>query len=622
MTILVIDDEASVREAYRLLFAEHSAQQSGSRAETLAEELFGSAASSMIAPPTFTAEVAFASQGLEGVERVAAALQTGTPYKVAFIDIRMPPGIDGKETARRIRALDPDINIVIVSAWTDHSVTDIAAVAGPPDKIFYICKPFEAEEVRHMARALIERWDNDTRQVMTLRDKVAELAASEARAQHMAHHDPLTGAANRMAFHRSLIERLESDRTALFVAFLDLDHFKHVNDTFGHDAGDELLTVVYRALLDNAPEAAMIARLGGDEFALLFDSPSREAALETAFRLVGACSGSFTVFGNSVHIGASCGLVDAANYPDHEASDLLRYADLALYAAKQDGRQTVRLFDKQLDASQQFRQRIEAGLYYALAGEELSVHYQPIVARDTLNVVGYEALLRWNSAEYGTVPPAVFIPIAEESPVIMMLGDWVLERVLQDARAWPDKFTSINFSPRQFKRSDFIEQLVTHARQNGIPPGQIQIEVTETALLSHVSLARTILSELRARGFRVALDDFGTGYSSISHLKDFEVDCIKIDRSFVSSMQSDRQSAAIVNALAHLANGLGLEIVAEGVETPDQRDALSELGCSHMQGFLFGHGLPLDTVVADLGKDAETGAEWQADADLAKSAIG
>ncbi|WP_444463042.1 putative bifunctional diguanylate cyclase/phosphodiesterase [Rhodobacter capsulatus] len=605
MTILVIDDEASVREAYRLLFADPGSSRPISRADALAEELFGQCPpmGQSAPPPAF--EVAFAAQGLEGVELTARALQEGTPFKVAFVDVRMPPGIDGKETARRLRALDPDLHIVIVSAWSDHSVTDIAAVAGPADKIFYICKPFEPDEVRQMARALTERWDNDTRQLTFLRAKIAELAASEARAQHIANHDFLTGAANRMAFQNALIERLDAGASDLFVAFLDLDHFKHVNDTFGHDAGDEVIKMACAAFVAKAPEGALVARLGGDEFGILLDGMGRDRAVAACQELLATCSGDFSVFGNTVFVGASCGLVDCSCHPDGDAADLMRFADLALFAAKQDGGQTVRIFDKQLDASQQFRQRIEAGLFYALASEELSLHYQPIVASETLAVVGYEALLRWNSRDYGTVPPGVFIPIAEESPVTLLLGDWVVERVLRDARGWPDKFTAINFSPRQFQRQDFVSRLTAEARQNGIAPAQIQIEVTETALRSHVRQTRKIVDDLRGQGFRVAIDDFGTGASSIAHLKDFAVDAIKIDRSFIDGMDSDRPSAAIVTALAHLAAGLGLEIVAEGVERAAQLDALRQLGCSHLQGFLFGQGQAIDKVVAGPAGDPQ-----------------
>ncbi|WP_444453027.1 putative bifunctional diguanylate cyclase/phosphodiesterase [Rhodobacter capsulatus] len=605
MTILVIDDESSVRDAYRLLFSGPEAARPVSQADALAEELFGATpAYPRTAAPT-GGEVSFAAQGLEGVELAARALQEGNPFKVAFVDVRMPPGIDGKETARRLRAIDPDLNIVIVSAWSDHSVTDIAAVAGQADKIFYICKPFEPDEVRQMARALSERWDNDTRQLTFLRAKIAELAASEARAQHIANHDFLTGAANRMAFQNALIERLDAGTSDLFVAFLDLDHFKHVNDTFGHDAGDEVIRMACAAFVARAPEGTMVARLGGDEFGVLLTGMDRDSALATCHGLLETCSGDFSVFGNSVFVGASCGLVDCSCHPNCDAADLMRFADLALFAAKQDGGQTVRVFDKQLDASQQFRQRIEAGLFYALASEELSIHYQPIVASDTLEVAGYEALLRWNSRDYGTVPPGVFMPIAEESPVTLLLGDWVVEQVLRDARGWPGKFTAINFSPRQFQRQDFVARLAAEARQNGIVPAQIQIEVTESTLRSHARQSRKIVDELRAQGFRVAIDDFGTGASSIANLKDLSVDAIKIDRSFIDGMDSDRPSAAIVTALSHLASGLGLEVVAEGVERISQRDVLRQLGCSHLQGFLFGRGQTLERVLSSGAAEVE-----------------
>ena len=612
MKILVIDDEDSVREAYRHVFDFHDSAPTNSVAASLADELFASSAPS----PTPRARtepfaVSYAAQGIDGVRLAEEALARGNPFKVAFIDIRMPPGIDGKETARRIRQIDPGINLVIVSGYSDHSVTDIAAVAGPPDKIFYICKPFAAEEIRHMARALSARWDHDTAQVAVLRQKVAELQASEARANHMANHDFLTGAPNRMAFQQELVDRLADQRGRLAVAFLDLDRFKQVNDTLGHAAGDELLGTVYATLCANAPGKAMVARLGGDEFGILFDASTREEAQEIGQRLVDACSGTFSVFENSVHIGASCGIVDCWGHPEKGANDLLRYADLALFAAKRGDGGRVRLFDEQLDASQQFRQRIEAGLYQAIGKGELALHYQPIVERQSLAVIGYEALLRWTSATYGNIPPGVFIPIAEESPVIQDLGDWVVERAFADAGAWPDKLISINFSPKQFKRPDFADRLVSAAARAGIAPSRVQIEITETALFDDVDHVRATLEQVRSHGFLVALDDFGTGYSSMFNLKSFSIDCIKIDRSFVEGMGMDNQSAAIVNAISHLARGLGLKIVAEGVETETQCQALRLIGCSHMQGFLFGTAQMAHTIENDPDRNPATASPGQ-----------
>ncbi|MBS0254747.1 MAG: EAL domain-containing protein [Proteobacteria bacterium] len=604
MRILVIDDEPALREAYARVFREEDAATPGAE---LAAELFG--ASDATPEPAQHFAVTFAAQGEEGIGQVESALLDGTPFKVAFIDVRMPPGIDGRETARRIRAADPDINIVIVSGYSDHSVLDIARVAGPADKLFYIAKPFAPEEVRHMARALAARWDHDTQQIGLLREKLVELAASEARARQIASHDALTGALNRNAFQEELTLRLEREGAGLILALIDLDRFKLVNDSFGHGAGDELLMRVHDALLRQAPRDAALARLGGDEFGVLFTAATLDEGLDACRRLVEATTGTFSVYGHSIQISASCGVVDCASHPGRDATDLMRYADLALFAAKRGESEPVRRFDQTLDASHQLRQQIEAGLGQAIELGELALHYQPIVEREGLTITGYEALLRWTSREHGPVSPAVFIPIAEESALIHDLGDWVVRQAFADARDWPDKLVSINFSPRQFSRPDFAARLAAQAARFGIDPARIQIEITETALFQSTDHAREVLAELRDQGFKVALDDFGTGYSTMFNLKNFAVDCIKVDRSFVSGIGHDNQSTAIINAIAYLARGLGLTIVAEGVESEEQYRMLRLAGCSHMQGFLFGKAEPpghFDSV--PLGRPASSSA--------------
>lgn len=591
MKILVVDDELSVREAYRHVLAEKSAPASPDNMSALAQELFGDETSSADGSvksedPVF--DVHFAAQGLDGVEMVKQALDRKDPFKVAFIDVRMPPGIDGRETARRIRAIDSDINLVIVTAYSDHSATDIAAVAGPADKIFYICKPFSNEEIRQMALALCRRWDHDTGQLELLQQKVAELATSEARARHASLHDSLTGAPNRMAFLQELTCRITRGDNDYALALIDLDRFKHVNDTFGHGAGDDLLIAVYDLLRSEAPEQAMVARLGGDEFGVILPASERQEAEAICTRLVETCTRSFSIFGNSVRIGASCGLMTPKDQPYRDASELMRFADLALFAAKRGGRERVCIFDAAMDESQRFRQTIEAGLRQAIAGNELDLHYQPIVERDSLNTVGFEALLRWNSPDHGLVSPAIFIPIAEESGLIEDLGEWVVDRALGDCRDWPDLFVSINFSPRQFKRANFIEWLDARVSRAQVAPGNVQIEITETAIFEDTAWAADALHELQNKGYRIALDDFGTGYSSLFNIKNFSLNCLKIDKSFIEGLGKDKHSAAIVSSIVHLARALGLHIVAEGVETEDQCQMLRLTGCSHMQGFLFG----------------------------------
>lgn len=591
MRILLVDDEPAILDAYRHILAKE-ANDATSDLDALASELFNSPSVTSL-EQKHSAELHFCRQGLEAVAAVEKARAEAHPFQVVFLDIRMPPGIDGKETARRIRAIDPDINIVIVSAYSDHNVTDIALAAGPPDKIFYISKPFAAEEIQQMASALTRRWEADARQIALLRQKINELAESEARARHAALHDGLTGAPNRVAFQQALSEKVHSHNSDFLLVLIDLDRFKAVNDTFGHGAGDHLLRTIYEAIRDEATHGTLIARLGGDEFGVILGSSTIEAGEQFCRNIVQRCSQDYMIFGNSVRVGASVGMLWAGDFAGRDAHDLLRFADIALYEAKKRGRQQYCRFDEAMDASTKFRQTIESALRAAIANDELAVHYQPIIERDTLVPIGFEALLRWNNPVHGEIPPAIFIPIAEDTGLIHAIGDWVVDRALTDCRNWPEFIVSINFSPAQFRRADFVDAIRNKATDLGIPFGRIQIEVTETAMFDDVDRASSMLVELQELGFRVALDDFGTGYSNLLSVKNFALDCIKIDKSFVDGLGVESDAAAIVNAITQLARGLGLSVIAEGVETDIQCQALRVIGCSHMQGYLFGKGVPL-----------------------------
>lgn len=596
MRILIVDDEPAMHDAYRrTLDAPAAAATQGSLA-AMAADLFADrtvAAHDDQEPFRLTHAV----QGLDAVAEVEAALAAGDPFRVAFIDVRMPPGIDGKETARRIRALDSAINIVIVTGYSDYSPIEIARAAGPVDKIFYITKPFDVDEVQQVARALTRRWEVDAELARTradlaekvdrLEEQRIALVANEARAVHMASHDSLTGVANRLAFLRDLAERVQTAKTPFAVAMLDLDRFKNINDTLGHAAGDELIRGVCHRLSGELKDGHL-ARLGGDEFGILFDAADAGDAQGRCERIVEACSTSYVIFGNTVQVSASVGIALAQPGPDADSIDYLRLADLALYEAKRSGRSQVRVFDESMDESVRFRQSIEAGLREAIARDELEVVYQPIVARERLDIVGFEALLRWSSAEHGTISPSVFIPIAEESNLIHELGDWVTNEALRQCARWPHQYVSINFSPRQFRRQDFVELLAAKVSASGVPANRVQIEITETAIFDDDVGAAATLQRLRALGFRIALDDFGTGYSSLFNIRNFALDCLKIDKSFIDGLGREVESAAIVNSVTHLARSLGLGVVAEGVETETQNQALRLAGCSHLQGYYFG----------------------------------
>ncbi|KQT33364.1 hypothetical protein ASG29_04705 [Sphingomonas sp. Leaf412] len=416
----------------------------------------------------------------------------------------------------------------------------------------------------------------------------ADLAASRARADHAASHDPLTGAPNRTAFRDAVADR--ATRAGPFaVAIVDLDRFRLVNDTLGHRVGDALVCAAYAILYDAAPAGAMLARLGGDEFGLLFDAPGAPAAAMECERMIRACGATLDVAGHVLEGAACAGLVPGAMGDD--ADDLLRRADLALGDAKSQGPNHVCLFDEALDDALRLRRRIESGLAQAIARGELAMAFQPIVAREDREIVGFEALLRWTTEEWGTISPATFIPVAEETTLIHALGDWVLERSLAAVATWPGQYVSVNFSPRQFRRPNFVGYIVERCSRAGVAPARLQIEITETAIFDDVDHAADTLYRLRQMGFRIALDDFGTGYSSLYNIRKFPLDALKIDRSFVEAMMREREATAVVQAIVHLAQALGLAVIAEGVESAAQVDLLGIAGASHLQGFHLGRPL-------------------------------
>lgn len=590
MRILIVDDEPGMHDSYRQCFAGPSATNTA-RLDALAAELFGEAAVESATGQALPFDITYCTQGLEAVEAVTAALENAKPFAVAFVDVRMPPGIDGRETARRIRALDPDINLVVVTGYSDFSPLEISHVAGPADKIFYIAKPFHVDEVVQTATALGQRWEGDRR----LANAMSQLEASERAATHLANHDSLTGAPNRLAFMRELAARVQGE-DHFAMAMLDLDRFKLVNDTFGHVAGDELIRAVCDTIRQHAPPDALVARLAGDEFALLMQAGGEGEALAVLDRLLMACATGFTVFGHWVQGSMSAGLVIVDPAHGGDPIDVMRRADLALNDAKRAGRGVARAFDDAMDDAIRLRRQMEDGLSRAIGNGELRLVYQPIVARERMEVVAFEALLRWNSPELGSIAPDQFIPIAEESNLIHELGDWVLDEALKMLDEWPGQYVSVNFSPRQFRRSNFVGHVIERVQHAGIDPDRLQIEITETAIFDDAERAAETLYRLRQMGFRIALDDFGTGYSSLCNIRNFALDCLKIDRSFIGGMGRERESAAIVHAIIHLGRALNLEVVAEGVETEAHLHALRIAGCSHFQGYHLAY--PLEAELA------------------------
>ncbi|MDE3735684.1 putative bifunctional diguanylate cyclase/phosphodiesterase [Metapseudomonas resinovorans] len=413
--------------------------------------------------------------------------------------------------------------------------------------------------------------------------------------------DALTGLLNRRGFHQALeasLARIERNGKRMAVLYLDLDGFKLINDSLGHEAGDRVLRRVAEQLKNCLRPYDILARMGGDEFTALLDTLDHpEDAARVAEKLIELVSVRHRIEGIDITLGASVGI---ACFPEcgQSVDGLLRAADIAMYEAKRAGRQQYRFYSPEMNGRARSRLMLEESLRNAIEQNDFHLVYQPQVHLETGRLRGFEALLRWEHRVAGTVAPNVFIPLLEETRLINRLGDWVLREGASQCSAWLPSFgedlvISLNVSPVQFGMPQLVDDLRRVLGEFSLRPEQLEVEVTESALMQDLELTREQLRQLRALGVRIAIDDFGTGYSSLAYLRHFELDTLKIDRLFISNMLESRRDAAVVSTIIDLSRHLGLEVIAEGVETLAQRDWLLEHGCTFMQGFLVAPGLPV-----------------------------
>jgi diguanylate cyclase (GGDEF)-like protein len=416
--------------------------------------------------------------------------------------------------------------------------------------------------------------------------------------RHMLTHDDLTGLPNRAAFRDrlNLVVARAHEHAPCAVLLLDLDHLQNVNDTLGHEHGDLLLVAAAGRIRASLPETVFMARFSGDEFVILLENTTVEQAKQTGQTLLQAMAREFDIGEDRLGIGASIGIV---SYPadGDSASVLMRYADLALHRAKAAGRNCIMVFSRDLSEEIERRVLLESRLKHALERKELALHYQPKLEIRSGRLMGWEALLRWHSPGLGDVSPEEFIPVAEQSGLILAIGDWVLREACRQMRAWQDQglaagTMAVNLSTRQFRQTDLAEEISAALADTGLAPGDLELELTESSIMDNLDAAASVLAELEHLGIRIAVDDFGTGYSSLSYLKTFSIHCLKIDRSFIRDIPGDDNDTAIVRTIIALARNLGLIVVAEGVETDAQLAYLRANQCDQMQGFLFSRPLP------------------------------
>jgi diguanylate cyclase (GGDEF)-like protein len=424
-----------------------------------------------------------------------------------------------------------------------------------------------------------------------MRRSAEVIATGERQLRHLALHDPVCGLPNRIYFGERLERAIADVRgggLSAAVFYIDLDHFKDVNDTLGHHVGDELILNVTQRLSRIMRGDDLVARLGGDEFAIITTCASDSYSLQAiAGRIISAVCAPYAISGNNIIIGASIGIA-VIDRRVTDAGDILRYADMALYRAKNEGRNRACIYDAAMDADLSNRKLLEGDLLQAIKNDDLRAAYQPIVNAAGDTIVGVEALARWTHPAHGEIPPSAFIPIAEHSGLIIELGEWMLRRACLDGRGWPNLTVAVNVSPLQFRRSDFVELVERILNETGFDAGRLELELTESTLLGNLETAELSMLRLKAIGVRFALDDFGTGYSSLLYLRRFPFDKLKIDSSFVRSIEKAPDAAAIVHAVVSLGRGLGMKVTAEGVESAEQHLFLRAAGVHTMQGFRFG----------------------------------
>nr|WP_218174010.1 GGDEF and EAL domain-containing protein [Pseudomonas yamanorum] len=595
---MIVDDTASIHEDFRKIL--EADPNGGQSLDSIEETLFGTAPALR---QTFLLDSAY--QGQEALALVTKALAANTPYALVFIDMRMPPGWDGLETIEQLWAIDPHLQIALCTAYSDYSFEAIDARLKYDDQLLILKKPFDNLEIRQMASALTWKWQlaqDAALKLMGLERTVEERVQELLKVSHLLQYDALTELPNSTLLGDRLTQAIAVCRrhdTQLAVMFIGLDRFKRINNALGHPVGDEVLKQVSQSLVATVRESDSVFRYGSDEFVLILnDVHHPQQTQHIAEKVLKAVSHTRYVAGHDLSVTASLGI---SIYPDDSQSavELIKKAETAMHAAKDHGPNDFSFFIDDMNLRAQEQQSLETAIRLALQRNEFVLHYQPKLDLNTGQIVGAEALIRWHQPDHGWVYPSAFIPVAEDSGLIVPLSQWVLGQACEQAQAWQAAgldpiCISVNISAIDFRQRDFVPNLAAILERTSLAPGLLELEITESVLMQNVEDTLTTLRAIKTMGVRLAVDDFGTGYSSLSYLRRFPIDVLKIDQSFIRGLSKNPQDAQLISAIISLGKSLDLNIIAEGVETVEQLDFLKAHQCEEGQGYLFSKAVAAD----------------------------
>ena len=589
--ILVVDDTPAIHQDFRKILSP-SAGNDDSLDDT-ESLLFGTPQISRL---QFQIDSAY--QGEEALELVKRAQAEGQPYALVFADMRMPPGWDGLQTIEKLWEADPRLQIALCTAFSDYTWETMSERIEFDDQLLILKKPFDTLEIRQMASAMTWKWQlaqDAARKMRSLERTIEERVQELLKVSHLLQYDVLTELPNSMLLGDRLTQAMAQCRRhdrQLAVMFIGLDRFKRINNALGHPVGDEMLKRVARTLATVVRESDSVFRYGSDEFVVVLgdiDDPHQIKGV--AEKLLAAISSPQPIDGHDLTVTASLGV---SVYPTDgfDAVALIKKAETAMRNVKETGPNDYRFFSEDMNRRARQQQTIESGLRLALQRKEFVLHYQPKLDLTSGKVVGVEALVRWNRPDYGLVYPSDFIPVAEDSGLIVPLSQWVLQEACQQARSWQAQgmrplYLSVNVSAIDFRQRGFVEGIARTLKETGLDPTQLELEITESVLMQNIDTTVATLKAIKQLGVRLAIDDFGTGYSSLSYLQKFPVDVLKIDQSFVGDLSIDSNDAKLVSTIISLGRSLNLHIIAEGVETLEQLQFLKRHQCEEAQGYYF-----------------------------------